>query len=150
MNNKIFIVILFLFCSIGMLSSCVSSNGDNNIAIGMTYDEVLSLQSDMKYLIHRNYMFYVDSDGKNIVVEFGNETYLVEKIEDFQTVAAEQDSFSSITEGMTVFDVVEKVGLPLRCTTSGLSTLDFQSMDGSMFRILWDENMKVIEVTKVN
>ena len=144
--KKIFIIIL-LVCIILILSSCVSSK---QIAVGMSYEEFLSTKKDMNFLEYRNYVFYVGSYEKNIVVEFGRESNLVEKIEAFPKVRATEEDFYSIKAGMTVFDVVEKVGIPSNSVSFGLSTLDFECIDGLKFRVLWDQNMKVIEVIKVN
>ncbi len=114
---------------------------------GMTYDDVLSVQEGC--IPYQNYVFYRNSEGNNVVCKFNEDTQLLDEIMEFSLVEPTMESFSGIRKGMTVADVVKTVGLPIRSATFGLATLDFNCTDGTVYRISWDIDMKVIEVKKV-
>lgn len=142
MKNKVFVFILLSALILIMVSSCASPK---EITVGMSYEEAISLRPDSFYYI--KYMFYTENE-KNIVITFEKEKYLVEKIEEFPVVTANQMAISSIKEGMTVSEVVRLVGIPTGSTESGLIMLNFQRADGSTFYVEFDGNMKVISVLK--
>lgn len=53
-----------------------------------------------------------------------------------------------IEKGMSVTEVGEIVGLPFRSVTHGLNTLDYLTDDKEIYRIQWDGEMKVVDVSK--
>ena len=67
---------------------------------------------------------------------------------DFSTNYFVQD-FDRIVPGMSVYEVVELIGMPIGSSTSGMRSLDFSSNDSSIYRVLWDDEMKVVECYKV-
>lgn len=118
--------------------------------VGKTYEEVLAGCSGLPVQEYLNYVFYVNPEGNNVVVAFDGERKLVERAEIYSAVEPEEDDFASITVGMSVFDVVKKVGHPSQSVTFGLATMDFEGKNGALFRILWDGEMKVAEVTRID
>lgn len=70
----------------------------------------------------------------------------IEEETKFSPVEPTREAFTGISEGMTVEDVVERVGLPTRTGTSGMISLDFDCIDGTTFRIYFFTDMKVMEV----
>ena len=125
--------------------------GADAIRLGMTYDDIAWTDGDPRFQQYFNYLFCETSDGKNMVAEFGRESQIIEKIEVFPAVQPESEAFSAIQEGMNLFDVVEKVGIPTDSVTFGLATLNFDSADGSVFCITFDySQMSVIDVCQVD
>lgn len=125
-----------------VLSSCEKTD---NIEIGMTYSEAASIKANC--IFYRGYMFYKENNI-NVVCRFNDET--IEEIMEFSIVKPSSEAFSTISTGMTVAEVVKTVGIPAGDSrTFGLSTLDFNCADGSVYRIVWDGDMKVIEITKL-
>ena len=125
--------------------------GADAIRLGMTYDDIAWTDGDPRFQQYFNYLFCETSDGKNMVAEFGRESQIIEKIEVFPAVQPESEAFSAIQEGMNLFDVVEKVGIPTDSVTFGLATLNFESADGSVFCITFDySQMSVIDVCQVD
>lgn len=143
--------LFFLLITVFILSSCAGSDvsedtGDSQFQIGMTRDDVLSADAEcFQYLA---YLFCKNNEGNNVVCKLNNDRQLIEKIWEFPSVEPTREAFSAICKGMTVTDVVKTVGLPFRTATFGLSTLDFQCDDGTVYRIQWDKDMKVIDMVE--
>ena len=144
--------LLCLLLSVLILSSCAESNVpkdkvNSQFKTGMTRDDVLSL--DAACFCYREYIFCKSDGENNVVCKVNSDTSLVEEVMEFPPAEPKKEAFSAICEGMTVTDVVKTVGLPFRTATFGLSTLDFQADDGTVYRIQWDEDMKVIDMTEI-
>ncbi len=97
-----------------------------------------------------NYAFIEEKSDQSIVVEFSSDMQGVVKKEqyDFSSNYFVQD-FDRIVPGMSVYEVVELIGMPIGSSTSGMRSLDFSSNDSSIYRVLWDDEMKVVECYKV-
>lgn len=160
MKRKIILlcVILVLSMLFASCSSCSSCNGKENdfpepsdeVKVGMKYNDARkTVENKDGFFQLGGYLFYVDENGNNTVIELDENFQEVKSVKAFYTVKSNKKAFSEITEGMEVCEVVEKVGIPFRSVTSGLRTSDFKATDGSVFRINWNENMTVIEVYEV-
>ena len=160
MNREMMILVLittlfFASCTAMPENNAELSSGDmtsdsmiSRISVGMTYDDILWTKDQPQFRLFFNYLFCKDSDGRNMVAEFGKESETIDKIEVFPGTQPDSVAFSAIQKGMNIFDVVERVGAPINSATFGLKTLDFESIDGDIYRIQFDTQMKVIEVTK--
>lgn len=138
--KKHFLILIVIL--VFVLSSCQKTD---NIEIGMTYSEAESIKPNC--IIYCGYMFYKENNI-NVVCRFNGET--IEEIMEFPIVKPSSEAFSAISTGMTVAEVVKTVGIPAGDSqTFGLCTLDFNCVDGSVYRIVWDGDMKVIEITKL-
>lgn len=147
MKYKFMIAILMV--SLIVLSSC-NSNTDNGSAEALnTYDKLVSEYPNMHIQQYRGYVFYVDENGNNVVAELGDDYNTFVKTEKSPNVEPTIDDFSLIKAGMSVFEVVQKVGLPIGSHSFGLSTLIFEATDGTKFRINWSADMTVIEISAI-
>ena len=135
-----------------MLSSCSLGSKDifSQIRVGMTYNEFRELNESEKSFYYMNYAFIEEKSDQSIVVEFSSDMQGVVKKEqyDFSSNYFVQD-FDRIVPGMSVYEVVELIGMPIGSSTSGMRSLDFSSNDSSIYRVLWDDEMKVVECYKV-
>lgn len=138
-----------LLCLLLVVTLFVSCASKREIKIGMSYDELDRINSENLYFNYRGYVFYVDSNGDNAVAEFGKSNS-IETIKSFPKVKPSRKDFLEISNGMTVYEVVERVGIPFRTATFGVSSLDFKARDGSIFRVCWSGlDMTVIDVYEV-
>jgi predicted small secreted protein len=148
MGKKIILFILIVY--VLLLCSCNSQRGvTEKIEIGMPFDEVNDVLSDDQILLHCNYLF-LKSEDKNTVIKFDKATYTVNQIKTFKPISFERSSAEKICEGMDVFEVVELIGIPTRSSYSGLSAMDYESVDGCLFRIVWNGEMRVSETIWVD
>ena len=158
MNREMMILVLittlfFASCTAMPENNAELSSGDmtsdsmiSRISVGMTYDDILWTKDQPQFRLFFNYLFCNDS-GRNMVAEFGKESETIEKIEVFPDTQPAPAAFEAIQEGMNIFDVVERVGVPINSATFGLKTLDFESIDGDIYRIQFDTHMNVVEVS---
>ncbi len=126
-------------------------NGEKicDLEVGMTYDEASSVLGKYNTIAHRNYIFFKDNVEGNVVVEFDKEHNTISNVRAFASTLTNEDNFQKIKSGMTVFEVVELVGIPTESVTFGISSLDFESQDQKRYRIVWDNEMKVSEIIPV-
>ena len=144
--RRIFIcigLILALLCS-----ACSTTDKISQIKKGMTYEEFSALMQDVSVFEYGMCAFF-EYENKNVVVGFGDDTKVI-RIEVYADVGEVPESaFEAIQPGMTVYEVVQLVGLPFRSTTFGLSTLDFLCENGDVFCVVWNSEMEVIECNKI-
>lgn len=136
-------------------SSSEVNDKTSSIYVGMTYDEFVEKHSDTSYQQYSRYIFFVNSNGENVVIKFSGDGKRIEKFEKYTAVSPKSDDFYSLKKEMTIFEVVKKVGAPFRSVTSGLFTLDFKSSTGEIYRINWSDNnkentIKLIEVSQID
>lgn len=98
--------------------------------IGKDRDYLNSLVPEDQRFDYQEYSFFEDSKGNPCVVVYGRR-----EISDFYTfpkkkVDTSKATFEKIQKGMTIYEVVELVGIPHRTATSGFSTMVFQGDDG--------------------
>ena len=139
----------------GITTSVTTGIEGSSAYVGMTYDEFVEKHIDISYEQYWQYVFFVNSDGNSAVIKFSGDGKKIEKIASYAAVSPKAEDFSSLQTDMTIFDVVEKVGLPFRSVTSGLQTLDFKASNDEMFRINWknnieDNSIRVVEVCKID
>ena len=95
-----------------------------------------------------HHKFYKNSDGKLVVEHWrypnAQPAQLVET-KYFDPVTPTADDFAKIENGMTVFEVVELVGLPKERVTSGAITMDFECEDGR-WCIYWSHRQDLVVV----
>ena len=120
-------VYLSLIFSIFSLSSCNILNyqvGDN---IGELYRDYHNKES---FFSCYGYMFF-EHKNKNIVVFADKLDGLIEEIKIYDIPHVEDKDFEKIDEGMSVFDVVEIVGIPYDSVTSGIISMVFKTSKGN-------------------
>lgn len=144
--RRIFIcigLILALLCS-----ACSTADKISQIKEGMTYEEFSAFVQDVSVFRYGKYAFF-EYEDKNIVVEFSDKMKVVRKEVYADVGEVPESAFEAIQPGMTVYEVVQLVGLPFRSTTFGLSTLDFLCENGDIFCVVWNSEMEVIECNKI-
>lgn len=144
--RRIFIcigLILALLCS-----ACSTADKISQIKEGMTYEEFSAFVQDVSVFRYGKYAFF-EYEDKNIVVEFSDKMKVVRKEVYADVGEVPESAFEAIQPGMTVYEVVQLVGLPFRSTTFGLSTLDFLCENGDVFCVVWNSEMEVIECNKI-
>ncbi len=117
------------------------------LAIGMTYSDVERLETE--HLFAGIYVFCANDAGNAVVGQFDPDTLKIARITEYPAVTGDADAFASLTPGMTVYEVVRTVGLPLGSRTFGLNTLDFACSDGGEYRVTWNDDMTVLAVAPV-
>lgn len=121
--------------------------GFDALAVGMSYSDVERLSTE--HLVEGYYVFTKNAAGDAVIGRFDPDTLKIAEITEYPAVTGDADAFASLTPGMTVYEVVRAVGLPLGSRTFGLSTLDFACSDGSEYRVQWNEDMTVLAVAPV-
>ena len=90
----------------------------------------------------QNYVLFLDCNGDLVVVQHeetgvrGLRKYSMP----FDTVI--DADFASVTEGMTFYELIERVGPPLGMYTSGVLSLDFQTTDGTRYRVEFEQEYR--------
>ncbi|MCH5171683.1 MAG: hypothetical protein J1F31_02475 [Erysipelotrichales bacterium] len=130
-------VYLSLIFSIFSLSSCNILNyqvGDN---IGELYRDFHNKESFFSYC---GYMFF-EHKSKNIVAFANKLDGLIEEIKIYDIPHVEDKDFEKIDEGMSVFDVVEIVGIPCDSgATSGIMSMIFKTSKGNPYVVFFNYN----------
>ena len=113
---------------------------EGGIYIGMTEEKAReNIKSrNVEYFDYGSLMFFENEEGKNTVIHTSPDAsgvFLLYEIGTFDKVVADQSAFEKIERGMSVLDVVELVGLPIGSTTFGMSSLDFECSNGTVYRI---------------
>ena len=156
--KKVFLAFLLLCltltaCSCGTRILCGGKPGDvtqttfDALAIGMTYSDVERLETE--HLVAGTYVFTKNAAGNAVVGQFDPDTLKIARITEYPAVTGDAEAFASLTPGMTIYDVVRAVGLPLGSRTFGLNTLDFACSDGGEYRVTWNDDMTVLAVAPV-
>lgn len=141
------LVLSMLLASCSSCASCRSEDGEfpepsNEVRVGMKYNDVKeTIKNKEAFFQLVGYLFYVDKNGNNVVVELDGKSKEIKNVKAFYQVKPDEKAFSEITEGMNIYEVVEKVGIPFRSVTFGALTSDFKAEDGSVFRIYWYESL---------
>ena len=142
MNKLITICICLILCC-SIFVSCTTDNTGRPVKefIGMSYDEFCEKIPENHRSQYYQFLFFSDSNGNPYAACLGQtegtyttvvECYSYSKNK-FDTSVA---SFEQIVPGMTIFEVVEKVGIPMDAGTFGLATLVFQGDDGEYVIVL--------------
>ena len=150
MKTKLFTTIASLLLGITFLfTSCSAriSIEDIDKYKGASYEELSELFFGNEHFEHGEFVFIKDRRGTNVVAELKIGSNEVVDIRAYPPVSPSHEDFEKITDGMSVFDVVERVGIPFGSFTSGVDSLSFKASDGSVYMVVWDMNMKVSEVS---
>lgn len=144
--------ICLLIVAILTCSSC-SSDKDmySQMKIGMDYDAFFNVVSDADSLGYYGYIFLESEDGNNIVAEFDIDGKTLTRKEKYNKVTdIYVENFERITSGMTVFEVVRLLGLPVaKSDSEDVRSLDFGDANAS-YRVIFDKDMKVSETEKLS
>lgn len=142
-------IILILIASSLVLSSYIADQRND------AFSDILAEHPDAIY--EGYHMMYKNDKGNNVVcvlegIPFSARTRLKETFE-FPAVEPTDERFELITEGMSLPEVVELVGLPLGNSFTSYCTLYFRCADGAKYRIGFsygfDDNMNVMGVKRV-
>ena len=107
--------------------------------------EHLDIEFPENAFMYERFGFYYDENDSCIVIERCWDHFEPINSKSYHIDEVTSEDFERIEPGMTVYQVVELVGIPFRSGTSGISTTDFQTADEKIFRIHWDKNMNVFE-----
>ena len=83
------------------------------------------------------FVFYNDENGNNVVVEKCAEHHSPIKLQSYADPHFTREDFYKLNVGMSIYEIVEMVGLPCRRVTSGAWTSDFLMDDGNYVRVYW-------------
>ncbi len=122
---------------------------DIKIEIGMTEKQVRELLKDRENIGYERFIFFKNSNEENKVVEFDMESLCVKNVQSCPKQTVTKEKFFTIKEGMTPFEVVQMIGLPVGSTTSGMRSLDFDNNDGFRGRVYWNTDMTVQSVKEL-
>ena len=143
---------------LGALCSCSPGQTLNHdsyydIRIGMTETEVRDAilvegQSFIPPYVHIDrYYLYPDEEERVIVIRLDQKDQTVDQIKRFKAGEQERstDDFKKIKEGMTLYEVIDCLGMPdIYYETAGMR-LQFSVKGQGFLMITFDSNMKVIE-----
>lgn len=135
-------------CGIARPNNETETGASSNFEVreGMTVSYVDSLQID--YLRYGSYLFLY-YDGSNIVAKISsNDHSTLEKVEMYVPISPVDSDFEKIKVGMTVFQVVESVGLPEGSFTHGMNSLYFNTTEGNVFVVYFNDSNTVSEVVR--
>ena len=140
---KKIICFIIVLCTLMVITGCQSNDS-------LSYEQFTENEEIFKFL---NYAFYESSNEVAVVAKLDHDKKEVVEIKEFDTVIPTAQTFSKIERGMSVYEVVELVGLPTRSVTFGFASTDFETDDG-VWRVQWDtdlskEIMTVISVVAV-
>lgn len=162
-NRLVVLLILMIVISSYVFISCLSyqdegldktSVDSQKVIKGQTRGEFEQLIGKEEVLFYQKYAFFVDCNEKQVIVEFNDSSESGSKVECIYTdfVSREDittESFENVEIGMSVVEVCEIVGLPFRSVTHGLATLDYMTCDNAVYRIQWDSQMRVLDISKL-
>jgi hypothetical protein len=122
---------------------------------GMSRTDYTTTISDEDRFDCLNFSFYKNLFGDSVVVRFSADFNTVADVQVYSKLGTNTSvkAFSEIETGMSIYDVVSKVGIPNRSTTSGMISMDFVANDGTEYRIYWNyldtENGRTLTVNEI-
>ena len=108
--------------------------------IGISEERLKLLYELGEIRFFNGYAIFNNREGKNIVLQF-NDSGEVIKVEAYDEVEATYENVEKIQQGMTVFEVIEILGLPFFYKTSSIVEA-FEYMDCSV-HVTFSEEMTV-------
>ncbi len=147
------IVILLILSILTLCVSCSSKDDQSEISGSLKDYETETKDCDMSHMefslpsepadefSYGKYIFYRDNNGKNVIVErcihlCGRYT----NAQEFDAVEPTDETFEKIEEGMTVYEVVELVGLPYTSTTFGRSSMVFSTAASKEYSVYFNDH----------
>ena len=123
----------------------------SELKVGMSLDDVKNILKDQQIFCFTDYIFFCDREGRDVVIVMADGR-TVQEIKIMDHIIPTHEAFESLKFGMTLIEVIEKVGLPFQSTTSGFLTCDFISEDGTLYTANWgfdseSKNYTLIEVS---
>ena len=112
--------------------------------IGMSYSDFLSATEENDTLVCLGCYAYLLDESTDVIVKFDNECLNVECIEKYTHKAVSSEEFSKISNGMTIYEVVETIGLPYGSFTFGMLTLNFASSDGMALMVYFESGSNMV------
>lgn len=119
------------------VSSC-SLNSELPIKIGDKLDgDMRILQDEVKYRFdYIDYMFF-EYKKQNYVIHYDPLTSIVINLQSYPIKKVAENDFKKIDVGMSIYEVVELVGLPFDSKTSGLLSMNFKITDSQDYRVVY-------------
>lgn len=134
---KKYIIILLSFVISLNFAGCINTNTPNEAVtaeqlIGLTANEFHELFPEVNCFQYTYYTFFRNEQNDHCVVHFNESTFLIDEAKYYnaKTIDKSDRSFNQLTEGMTIYEVVERVGIPTKSRTSGLSTVMIEGENG--------------------
>ncbi len=133
MKKKIFGALSLLLA----VSSC-SLNSKFPIKIGDKLDDDMRIiQDDVKYRFdYIDYMFF-EYKKQNYVIHYDPLTSIINNLHSYHIKKVVENDFKKIDVGMSIYEVVELVGLPFDSNTSGLLSMNFKITDSQDYRVIY-------------
>ena len=125
--------------------SCDKQNTLSESSMGSMPKSEETVENIFRFM---DYAFYVDGNGKNVVLKYGEDLETVIASERYNIVNPSLNDFESLEKGMDVFEVVRRVGIPKGTASFGMITLVFDASDGTEFIIYWNPDMTLASVKK--
>ena len=135
------IILIFIVC----LAAC--NTAENKVLLTnelMTVQDIEEL--GINCFNYCGYLFFSYS-GKNVVAQTDSDGKMLKKVESYDIVKPDTSDFDGLVEGMTVFEVVRRVGLPKGSYSSGMITLFFETHDGKSAYTVYLSNSDNTELT---
>jgi len=105
---------------------------------------IYGLAYEKNYTEYGNYIFFIDPENNSVVLHFGDD-FILDRMEKYAPVAASSVATEVLQSGMSIYEVVEKVGFPWVLP----NILDNKTLyvDGAYVTFCWEgaamEDMKV-------
>lgn len=137
-NNIITFILSLVF-----ISSCISNEDKYNIEVGDSIYDIYENYSNEKVCKFSNFIF-IDCDNKNYVIELNDDNevknYQVNRSADFKN-----SKFNNVDD-MTIYEVIEKIGIPSFCGESNNKQILYYKKDPFIHYVIFDDiNETVIE-----
>lgn len=113
------------------------------------FRELLEGVPEEDVLNYKGYGFFKDEAGNSVVIEYqyssDGKTRIVAGGKYYFTVPLPSVSdFEKVKEGMNIFEVVELVGLPVRSTTFGMTSLDFLTASEDIYIRIYFKSSEIV------
>lgn len=141
--------ILLCLCAILMLLTACRSASINEF-VGLSSTEFFQQVPKEDCFLYAGYTFFLNEQGDSCVVHFEQAGPIDDaKSYSKDTIDRSARAFSEIVPGMTIYEVVEKVGIPTDSRTSGLDSLAF-SVEEGVYTVILDMSVYPATVIEVS
>ena len=120
----------------------------NPLIIGMTISEIEAVE-DFEFVSYKGYVFAETRDGVNTLVAELDENEKIVTVNKYDRSRTNSSKFEKIEIGMDVHDVVKRVGIPSGHSDNETIALNYVTYEKDEFKVVFDNEMKVTEVVKV-
>lgn len=151
------IVILSVFILVIIILTVIGVWYGHSLGVhtGMSRTDYSATIPDEARFDYLNFSFYKNLFGDPVVVRFNSDADVIADIQVYPKLRTNTSmkAFSELEKGMSIYDVVSKVGVPYRSSTSGVISMDFIANDGTVFCIYWNYvengNEKILVVSDI-